>query len=62
MTDDVPPAVSAAFQAKYAGAQVTHWEVEKGDDGHLVYEAEFKLNGKSMEAEFKPDGTFVKEE
>jgi hypothetical protein len=58
---DVPNVVVSAFETKYPGAQVSEWEVEKSD-GRLVFEAEFKLNGKRMEAEFKPDGIFVKEE
>jgi hypothetical protein len=37
------------------------WEVEK-EDGKLYYEAEFKLDGKSKEAYFRPDGSFTKEE
>lgn len=61
MSSDVPQAVLNAFQQKYPSAQVTEWEVEK-ESGALVFEAEFKLDGKKKEAEFKPDGTFIKEE
>jgi hypothetical protein len=61
MSDDVPQAVQSAFKAKYPNAANPEWEVEKSD-GRLVYEAEFKLDGKKKEAEFKPDGTFLKEE
>ena len=60
-SSDVPSAVTTAFQTKYPGAQAGEWEVEK-EDGKLIFEAEFKLDGKSKEAEFRPDGTFVKEE
>jgi hypothetical protein len=59
--DDVPQAVQSAFKAKYPNAVSPEWEVEKSD-GRLVFEAEFKLDGKKKEAEFKPDGTFLKEE
>jgi hypothetical protein len=59
--DDVPVAVSNAFKAKYPNVSNPEWEVEK-EDGRLIYEAEFKLDGKRKEAEFKPDGTFIKEE
>ncbi|HSH67090.1 MAG TPA: PepSY domain-containing protein [Bacteroidia bacterium] len=59
--DDVPTAVSSAFKAKYPNATNPEWEVEK-EEGRLVYEAEFKIDGKSKEAYFKPDGTFLKEE
>lgn len=60
-SDDVPPAVQSAFKTKYPSASAAQWEVEKSE-GRLIYEAEFKINGKHKEAEFKPDGTFVKEE
>lgn len=59
--DDVPVAVSNAFKAKYPSVSTPEWEVEK-EEGRLIYEAEFKLEGKRKEAEFKPDGTFIKEE
>ena len=59
--EDVPPAVLAAFNSKYPGAQNVEWEAEK-TDGHLAFEAEFKLNGAEKEAYFKTDGTFLKEE
>jgi hypothetical protein len=59
--DDVPATVKDALKAKYPTAQVTKWEAEKMD-GHLSYEAEFKVDGKEKEAYFKPDGTFIKEE
>lgn len=58
---DVPPTVISSFQAKYPTASAVEWEAEK-TDGHLAFEAEFKENGKSKEAYFKPDGTFLKEE
>jgi hypothetical protein len=61
LSDDVPQAVQTAFKTKYPTASDAEWEVEKSD-GRLVYEAEFKLEGKRKEAEFKPDGTFIKEE
>jgi hypothetical protein len=59
--DDVPQAVKSTFSSKYPSATDAKWEVEKSE-GRLVYEAEFKLEGKRKEAEFKPDGTFIKEE
>jgi hypothetical protein len=61
ISSDVPPNVISAFQAKYPNAQEVAWEAEK-TDGHLAFEAEFKLDGKRKEAYFKPDGTFLKEE
>lgn len=61
ISGDVPPAVVSAFQSKYPSAQNVEWEAEK-TDGHLAFEAEFKMEGKRKEAYFKPDGTFLKEE
>jgi len=61
MSEDVPQAVTSAFKAKYPTAANPEWEVEK-EEGRLVYEAGFKVDGKKKEAEFKADGTFVKEE
>jgi hypothetical protein len=61
VSSDVPPAVNTAFQQKYPSAQNVEWEAEK-TEGHLVFEAEFKVDGKKKEAYFKPDGTFLKEE
>jgi hypothetical protein len=61
ISDDVPVAVSSAFKTKYPSVSNPEWEVEK-EEGRLIYEAEFKLDGKRKEAEFKPDGTFIKEE
>jgi hypothetical protein len=58
---DVPQSVISAFQQKYPSVQATGWEVEKSD-GRLIYEAEFTMDGKKKEAEFRSDGTFVKEE
>jgi hypothetical protein len=61
ISDDVPQAVLSTFKNKYPNASNAVWEVEKSE-GRLIYEAEFKLDGKRKEAEFKPDGTFLKEE
>jgi hypothetical protein len=61
VSGDVPQAVISAFQAKYPNSQNVEWEAEK-TDGHLAFEAEFKQDGKSKEAYFKPDGAFLKEE
>jgi hypothetical protein len=59
--EDVPSSVKTAFTAKYPTVTNPEWEVEK-EEGRLIYEAEFKVDGKKKEAEFKPDGTFIKEE
>jgi hypothetical protein len=61
ISSDVPAPVLSGFQSKYPDAKDVSWEAEK-EDGHLVFEAEWKVNGKEKEAVFKPDGTFLKEE
>jgi hypothetical protein len=61
VSDDVPASVISAFNAKYPSAQNVEWEAEK-TEGHLAFEAEFKMDGKNKEAYFKSDGTFLKEE
>jgi hypothetical protein len=61
VSSDVPASVVSAFQVKYPSATDVEWEAEK-TDGHLAFEAEFKVNGKNKEAYFRPDGTFLKEE
>jgi hypothetical protein len=61
MSTDVPEPVMKAFQAKYPNMQNVEWEAEKAD-GHLTFEAAYKVDGKEREAIFKPDGTFIKEE
>lgn len=58
---DVPQAVLDSFNSKYPGASNVEWEVEK-EDGKLYFEAEFKMENKSIEAHFRPDGTFSGEE
>jgi hypothetical protein len=61
VSSDVPPVVITAFNTKYAGATDVEWEAEK-TEGHLAFEAEFRIDGKRKEAYFKPDGAFLKEE
>jgi hypothetical protein len=59
---EVPAPVTAAFAAKYPNSSDVKWEQEKKDDGKWIYEAEFKTNGKEIEAEFDSTGNFIKEE
>lgn len=58
--DKVPAAVVTSFKAKYPGAVVSKWVTEK-EDGTTIYEAVFKENGEESKAEFKEDGSFIKE-
>ena len=57
----VPAAAMQSFNTKYQGASDVKWKTEK-KSGKTIYEAEFKFNGASVEAEFAEDGTFIKEE
>ena len=57
----VPAAAMQSFTTKYQGASDVKWKIEK-KSGKTIYEAEFKFNGASVEAEFAEDGTFIKEE
>ncbi|WP_336518532.1 PepSY domain-containing protein [Pollutibacter soli] len=58
---DVPSAVVSAFNQKYPGASDVKWQIEKENDKQ-IYEAEFKMDGKQIDAEFDADGTFIREE
>ena len=59
--DKVPGAVVSAFKTKYPAAVDTKWITEKSE-GKTLYEAQFKDNGKEVEAEFNEDGSFKKED
>jgi uncharacterized membrane protein YkoI len=59
--DKVPPAVVSAFKTKYPAATDTKWITEKSD-GKTIYEAQFKNEGKDIEAEFNEDGSFKQED
>ena len=50
----IPASVKATFEGKYPGVKVSEWESEPGG-----YEAEFKMNGKKMEALFDASGAWV---
>ena len=57
----VPAAAMQSFNTKYPGATDVKWKTEKKSD-KTIYEAAFKFNGTSVEAEFAEDGTFITEE
>lgn len=59
--DKVPGAIVTSFKAKYPTATDTKWITEKSD-GKTIYEAQFKNDGKDIEAEFNEDGSFIKED
>ncbi|MEZ4953969.1 MAG: PepSY-like domain-containing protein [Saprospiraceae bacterium] len=53
-----PAAVQDAFKAKFPNLQKAKWDME--DDNE--WEAEFKMNGHEMSANFKSDGTWLETE
>jgi uncharacterized membrane protein YkoI len=55
---DVPKAVADAFAKKFPAATSIKW----GKENAKEYEAEFKLNGKSISANFLTDGSWVETE
>ncbi len=59
--DKVPGAVVSSFKTKYPAATDNKWITEK-KDGKTIYEAQFKADGKEIEAEFNEDGSFIKED
>lgn len=54
----VPAAVASAFKAKFPNATKTSWEMENANE----YEAEFKLNGKEVSANFDNTGKWLETE
>lgn len=57
----VPAAVKESFQKKYPNATEVEW-IEEGSSLKVIYEAEFKINGKEITAEFSEAGEFLEEE
>ena len=58
---EVPPLVKTAFTTRYPGATVVIWEDAKEDDIPTIKVKFKKTDGKYWKAEFKGDGSFVKE-
>lgn len=54
----VPATVTTAFNTKYPGAANVKW----GKESAKEYEAEFKLNGTNVSANFGSDGNWVETE
>ena len=55
---NVPPAVTKAFNGKYPNATNIKW----GKESAKEYEAEFKLKGNNVSANFGTDGSWVETE
>jgi hypothetical protein len=59
-TNEVPENVKSAFNTKYPGAAEVIWEdAHEGDSP--TFKVKFKKDDKYWKAEFKSDGSFVKE-
>ena len=58
---EVPAAVKSAFEAKHADATDVIWENAHEADVK-TYKVKFKSNDKYMKAEYKEDGSLVKED
>lgn len=54
---NVPNAVASAFKSKFPAASSVKWELE-----NVNYEANFKVNGKEMSANFDKMGTWLETE
>jgi len=59
--DDVPAAVKATMLKEAAGATIED-VVKETEDGKIVYEAEFEVDGQEIEIEVAPDGTLIERE
>lgn len=56
--DKIPSAVMDALKAKFPKAEIRKWTKEReGDD--LVYDIEFKEDGRACEADIRGDGTYI---
>ncbi|TSA33850.1 MAG: hypothetical protein D4R64_13385 [Porphyromonadaceae bacterium] len=58
----VSEAVTSAFSKKFPTAQSVKWGEEKEGDAEADFEAEFKLNGKEMSANFNSKGEWLETE
>ena len=57
----VPDAVRMSFREMFPNSRNVQWEIKR-EDGRRVYQVDFTRNGRRFEAEFLPDGTFLKVE
>lgn len=60
--DQLPPAVAKAFATRYPNAKPAAAHKEVVTDKGTFYELTFPRSGKTHEATFQADGTFVEEE
>jgi hypothetical protein len=56
--DKIPKAVMDALKSKFPKAEIHKWtKAKEGDD--VVYDIEFKENGRKCEADIKENGTYI---
>jgi len=60
LESEVPVAVKNSFNASHAAATEIIWE-SAHEEGIGTYKVKFKANDKYMKAEYKGDGTLIKE-
>jgi len=56
--DEIPKKVMDALKARFPKAEIHKWTKEK-EGADVVYDIEFKENGRKCEADIKEDGTYV---
>ena len=56
--DKIPKAVMDALKAKFPKAEIHKWTKEKDGDV-VVYDIEFKVEGRKTEADIKEDGAYI---
>jgi len=54
--DQIPSQVMAGLKSKFPNAKIEKWTKET-EDGFVVYDFEFKQQGRKFEADVKEDGT-----
>jgi uncharacterized membrane protein YkoI len=59
--DQVPAAVKATILKEAGGATITELERET-EDGRVIYEAEFEVDGKEIEINVAEDGKLISRE
>jgi len=59
--DDVPAAVKATILEEAGDADIEE-VVKETEDGQIIYEAEFEVDGKEIEIEVAEDGTLLEKE
>lgn len=55
---EVPESVQKAFEQKYPGEDDPDWQI----DANGNFESNFKIDGKSLRADFHPDGYWIETE